>query len=228
MVNTDLVNYVYSALSQNVSIEKIKEELKKSGWNEFEINEAITFANKSYTGGSNTSYYSMVKKVIFIFFILAIIGLVLAYFFIFSSEKLNLTQDKLDSNFSYKMKKDRLEINYFGKESLLLLKSVKENEVNFELNSIEETLVVGRPRPFDLNFDNVKDTVILLKEVIQGKPYFEFSNYTTCIEEWVCTDWSSCVESKKTRSCQDTNSCLTNVTKPILQISCTGFMNLPL
>jgi hypothetical protein len=35
-----------------------------------------------------------------------------------------------------------------------------------------------------------------------------------CVEEWVCTNWSSCSEGKQTRICNDTNSCGTEINNP--------------
>ena len=35
-----------------------------------------------------------------------------------------------------------------------------------------------------------------------------------CSENWVCTGWSSCLDGKQTRTCNDTNSCGTEINKP--------------
>lgn len=35
-----------------------------------------------------------------------------------------------------------------------------------------------------------------------------------CVEEWICTNWSSCSGTKQTRICNATNSCVTEINKP--------------
>ena len=35
-----------------------------------------------------------------------------------------------------------------------------------------------------------------------------------CMEEWVCTDWSPCFDGKQIRTCNDLNSCGTEIKKP--------------
>ena len=41
-----------------------------------------------------------------------------------------------------------------------------------------------------------------------------------CVEEWVCSDWSSCASGSQTRTCTDTNSCGTANNKPDEQKNC--------
>jgi hypothetical protein len=36
-----------------------------------------------------------------------------------------------------------------------------------------------------------------------------------CVEKWVCTDWSACVDGLQTRTCTDENSCGTEEDKPL-------------
>ena len=42
-----------------------------------------------------------------------------------------------------------------------------------------------------------------------------------CIENWVCSDWSDCTDSMRTRVCADRNSCGTTENKPIESEACT-------
>ncbi len=42
-----------------------------------------------------------------------------------------------------------------------------------------------------------------------------------CIENWTCTDWSSCTNSTQTRICTDQNSCGTEINKPSESQNCT-------
>lgn len=41
-----------------------------------------------------------------------------------------------------------------------------------------------------------------------------------CEEEWVCKDWSNCVDGLKTRTCQDKNNCGTDIYKPFESSPC--------
>ncbi|NIO22967.1 MAG: hypothetical protein GTN38_02975, partial [Candidatus Aenigmarchaeota archaeon] len=36
----------------------------------------------------------------------------------------------------------------------------------------------------------------------------------TCVEDWICTDWTECVSGKKTRTCADVNRCGTTENMP--------------
>ena len=38
--------------------------------------------------------------------------------------------------------------------------------------------------------------------------------YIPCEENWQCSDWSSCVNNKQTRTCNDLNDCNTFINKP--------------
>lgn len=44
----------------------------------------------------------------------------------------------------------------------------------------------------------------------------------TCSPNWSCTEWSECVDSKKTRSCVDINNCGVNEGKPQETTSCSS------
>lgn len=43
----------------------------------------------------------------------------------------------------------------------------------------------------------------------------------SCVEDWSCSDWSSCRMSSQTRSCVDNNNCGTTENRPETQQSCT-------
>ncbi len=42
-----------------------------------------------------------------------------------------------------------------------------------------------------------------------------------CIEDWRCTDWSTCIEAEQTRECTDISNCGTKLSKPAEIQSCT-------
>lgn len=47
-----------------------------------------------------------------------------------------------------------------------------------------------------------------------------------CIERWLCTDWSECINGIQTRECEDVNKCGTEENKPLLVQPCiTGKEN---
>jgi len=43
-----------------------------------------------------------------------------------------------------------------------------------------------------------------------------------CIEDWVCTEWGSCISSLQTRICSDNNACGTELSKPSESQSCSS------
>ncbi len=42
----------------------------------------------------------------------------------------------------------------------------------------------------------------------------------TCIEDWTCTTWSSCINNQQTRTCTDSNNCETTNDKPSVSQDC--------
>jgi hypothetical protein len=59
---------------------------------------------------------------------------------------------------------------------------------------------------------------IVLADIVEIT--IEYGN-ETCTESWSCSDWSSCVNSIQTRSCEDLNNCGTTFDKPSESRSCT-------
>jgi hypothetical protein len=55
--------------------------------------------------------------------------------------------------------------------------------------------------------------------------YYAFSNERTCVEKWICTSWSKCVDGNRTRTCIDENRCNTTAIKPNEKIDCK--VNIP-
>jgi len=47
-------------------------------------------------------------------------------------------------------------------------------------------------------------------------------NCTECLEDWTCTTWSSCSNSRQTRTCTDDNACGTTEFKPAESQTCTS------
>lgn len=47
------------------------------------------------------------------------------------------------------------------------------------------------------------------------------SSFTSCLENWSCSAWSSCINGSQSRTCTDSNSCGTTINRPSLSQSCT-------
>lgn len=45
---------------------------------------------------------------------------------------------------------------------------------------------------------------------------------TSCLQNWSCSSWSSCVNNQQTRTCTDTRNCNNNTGKPAITQSCTS------
>ncbi|MBN2102324.1 MAG: hypothetical protein JW716_05640 [Candidatus Aenigmarchaeota archaeon] len=55
-----------------------------------------------------------------------------------------------------------------------------------------------------------------------GGTYGGGGGYYSCTPDWICTDWSECMESEtQTRTCEDTNKCGTDTNKPAETQTCT-------
>jgi hypothetical protein len=47
------------------------------------------------------------------------------------------------------------------------------------------------------------------------------SSTTSCIENWECSEWSTCINSIQTRTCSDSRNCGTTRLKPVLERNCS-------
>lgn len=54
-----------------------------------------------------------------------------------------------------------------------------------------------------------------------GPSTSEPSTTQACTENWICSDWSACSDGIQTRSCQDSNNCGTDVSKPLESQPCS-------
>ena len=80
----------------------------------------------------------------------------------------------------------------------------------------------------DFNLSYIDSARIKLRITLQSYAIFTpvlknlILNYNLiCIENWNCTDWSSCIDSLQNRTCIDQNSCGTELDKPEESQSCT-------
>lgn len=102
MVDSSLIKYIKESLSRGASLEQIKKKLRENGWSEQDISDGINIV-KSQQGGSGGSYQqnpqqnygrpsgtapesgSSKKIWIIIGIFVLVIGMILAYFFIFKN-----------------------------------------------------------------------------------------------------------------------------------------------
>lgn len=52
------------------------------------------------------------------------------------------------------------------------------------------------------------------------------SDKTECTENWACSKWEECDDTKQKRFCKDLNNCTTTTNKPVTEVSCE--LNIPL
>jgi hypothetical protein len=49
--------------------------------------------------------------------------------------------------------------------------------------------------------------------------------YAQCTENWICVNWSACINNMQTRICADINRCGTNASMPVIQQACSCAAN---
>jgi hypothetical protein len=163
------------------------------------------------------------NKKLLIFPLIFIFGL-LIFLFIFSSTKISDNDISVGTNFELE---EGDEIKFFldEEEHLIKLTSVDENSVNIIIRSepISANFNVGEEKKFDLNGDTFYNVKIKLVSIDNGIPEFYIKKIyeSSCISDWDCGDWSSCVDSEKTRVCEDLNSCNVEENKPDEIQSCS-------
>jgi len=53
-----------------------------------------------------------------------------------------------------------------------------------------------------------------------GFDNYDIISYKTCDEDWICTDWSECIDGKQNRKCVDKNDCGSFDAKPLEIMEC--------
>ncbi len=152
----------------------------------------------------------------FLMFIGVIAGLLFVFGGLFSqaiSEKELIKGETLNvqENNSVKMQvgdeEHNIEIKYVGKDSVDII--IRSNPINLSLriNEIKEV---------DIDGDGVTDVMVKLIQIVDGKARIAIRKIETlrCIENWKCTEWSSCEKGRHERECFDLNECSGNFGKP--------------
>jgi hypothetical protein len=227
MVKKNLVEYFEDGISKGLPVDYLKEKLKGQGWNKNEVNSAANYVSKTSLGGY-TSFFSRVKRMMILVGAGLVAIILIIYFFAFSFNRLNLSEVKWKNGVSYLMESELINIKFRGFDNEFMIQSFDSEKITFRLNGKIEVLELGDPRPFDLSYDGVKETIIQVEVTIGGRPKFFIKEYTECIEEWVCGSWTFCKSSVKTRECLDENNCGTTNDRPKIEEPCQGILDLPL
>lgn len=94
--------------------------------------------------------------------------------------------------------------------------SISDNSINITIlnTTIITKINIGQIRNFDLEDDGTKDITIQLNNISEGKAEILIKKFFECIENWTCTEWSTCNDENQTRKCTDTKNCATELNKP--------------
>jgi len=117
----------------------------------------------------------------------------------------NFADTDLDNaTFEFAIPKSWLEDNSVDKSNITLYRWQNQNWNALPTTQISET-----------------DTEIFYSAVTSGFSYFVIGTIeiitaapATCTENWICTEWSSCVDGKETKTCTDSHDCGTEANKP--------------
>ncbi len=110
---------------------------------------------------------------------------------------------------------------------------------SYRENGKIKTRFVSGPKKSDrikgrVNLDKFKNIFLILLGVflifavgsyfvkIGDKVIFspDVSDYGTCVEKWICSDWEICVDGVQVRNCYDDNNCGSEDKKPIILREC--------
>ncbi|MBT4375861.1 hypothetical protein HOD29_00595 [archaeon] len=167
-----------------------------------------------------------------IFFILVVI--VLAFVIsiaVFHDSKvriINVGDDVLMLGTSFEISENSLiYFNFNNEEYQISIVEINEASLSYEIEKgLEEILNFGRPESLDLDGDRESDLEFRIND-IEGKDAMVFLEFlskeeSTCVENWVCTDWGVCINYLKKRVCVDNNLCETELDKPSLVEVCAS------
>jgi PGF-pre-PGF domain-containing protein len=82
---------------------------------------------------------------------------------------------------------------------------------NYQSNTSSEVFYVAESPGFSYFLIGTKGGIIVAAPIVEP---------TQCVESWSCTEWSDC-NGVQTRTCTDSNTCGTTVSKPTESQSCT-------
>lgn len=136
------------------------------------------------------------------------------FLLLYSSDNI-LSENALSQGTNIKLEKDD-EIKFLLNDEEHTLKtnyvSTDYVDITLQSNPILANLTIGETKKFDLDDDAFYDIQIKLNDISGDIPefYIKKINEVVCIENWSCSNWTTCINGTQTRTCEDLNSCGTD------------------
>ena len=126
--------------------------------------------------------------------------------------------------------------SYFASDKDVWILANRINQLELRVESLERTLEEIAPEEFcDVKVDMMKmynltgvkcgvNSTIYWNAEKAGFDNYDIIAYRDCNEDWICTEWSECVDGIQTRKCVDKYACGTFYSKPAESQECTVTM----
>lgn len=226
MVNRDVVNFISSNLKRGMTYDEIQSQLLARGYSDFEINQA---RDALMTGQKLDSPVEVAEDrlgVKWFFYTIGIVAFVVFMFIIFgiifsnvNPTTYSVTEEAVYGGFSFNLTKNAVvEIETFRGKSMELTMIATENEISFSGDLGVFSIERGSNKLFDVDSDGIDDLKIMY--FYDGTQRMVSLN-GVCQENWGCSEWSECVSGKKFRTCNDNNSCGSELHKPLIEEACS-------
>lgn len=137
-----------------------------------------------------------------------------------------ILKDNFDNMSWRKNTNDSLELeDYFSEPDgqKLIYNFTGNNSISIFINSNDEAEFVPKANWTGTNLIRFSANDSLGLYVVGNLFLINITNSTSsCSETWNCTNWTSCVNNVRTRTCIDENNCGTLTGRPAINESCTG------
>lgn len=242
MVNRDLVKYFEEGLERGISVSQLKSNLLKEGWDENEVNRAMSKVVPSQSLGLHLKISSKIFLITFLVFLLLASIILLI---VLSDSDVNVSQDDWVSGKSFDLVRKPVKLEFSGEEIVITPDKTFENYTKIRVNSKSYSLNVSEEKEIDSDNDGSVDLLIRLEEIKARIPRLyvkeiisnesgevvientvvvnnSVQNQTevVCVENWSCSNWGECSDSEEVRTCQDLNKCGTIENRPSLARVC--------
>lgn len=230
MANTEIVDYISKSLRRGISWEETRNSLLSSGYSDVDINDAVSYINKTPKKLPNYSYtprgFDFLTGLKWLFFGILMLGLMIALFFVFArvfsfvgSNVIDVSENAISSGSSFDLKRNSfVKFDYEGQSFNFEVKEVL-GVYSFSDEAVRFVLSAGETKDVDLNSDGVYDIAVSLTS--SDVPVMSISKVVICYESWSCTEWSPCISESKKRICTDSNFCGTFESRPLENEVCT-------
>ena len=171
-------------------------------------------------------YLNIKLKVILIFFILVTL------FAIFAILKYSPKEEIFFGELTFEKKIASVEIGkiYFfeigGGRYQIILTDLGTNSIELTIGESPEIVLyfnLGEVKKADLNQDGFYELSLELNDF--GVDFATISlqklENLPCVENWTCTGYGACITGIKRRICIESNSCGTELNKPVIEEECT-------